>query len=425
MKVTAFEGPAGTGKTHRLMEELLLTVKRRNLCSHERILALTFMHGARRRLDSRLRLIEEIQGQFLAMTLDSFAWRLCNRWQQLASSLDYDIPSEREFDDTCQLAANLLKRPVVASWTSVSFPLIIVDEAQDLSAERSMMIQMLAPHCRVLLAFDEFQCLNNELRPMPIGSWLPQVSDPTKLEKCWRTEDAELLQAAHSVRNGDAVKLNGRKFKVEVTPGKPYAATYLANFIAWRGGGNVAVLTPSRRGGFSNSVVDLVCKGPLGKRKSGPFSIRWENTDTSLCDSICEDIAMPNVCSVPDALIRLQSFCDSPPVRSARNWIQHQASVTGLDSVTAAAVRIQIERALVLQRQYGDRLQKQNQFTAMTIQQAKNQEFDHVVVIWPYTVPNDDDQKRRLLYNAITRAKKSCLVLVQAQKLASAAPFVS
>jgi superfamily I DNA/RNA helicase len=60
----------------------------------------------------------------------------------------------------------------------------------------------------------------------------------------------------------------------------------------------------------------------------------------------------------------------------------------------------------------------------MTIQQAKNREFDHVVVVWPYTVPNDDEQRRRLLYNAITRAQRSCLVLVQAQALADAPPFM-
>jgi hypothetical protein len=31
---------------------------------------------------------------------------------------------------------------------------------------------------------------------------------------------------------------------------------------------------------------------------------------------------------------------------------------------------------------------------AMTIQQAKNREFEHVVVIWPYTITNDHEQKR-------------------------------
>ncbi|WP_425425546.1 ATP-binding domain-containing protein [Uliginosibacterium gangwonense] len=34
-----------------------------------------------------------------------------------------------------------------------------------------------------------------------------------------------------------------------------------------------------------------------------------------------------------------------------------------------------------------------------------------------------DDQKRRLLYNAVTRAKERCLVLVQLEANLSKAPF--
>jgi superfamily I DNA/RNA helicase len=76
-----------------------------------------------------------------------------------------------------------------------------------------------------------------------------------------------------------------------------------------------------------------------------------------------------------------------------------------------------------MRRRYGTSTRPQ--FVAMTVQQAKNREFEHVVVIWPYTIPNDDDQKRRLLYNAITRARRSCLVLVQAQELLDAPPFAA
>ncbi|MGJ0392698.1 MAG: ATP-binding domain-containing protein [Methylocystis sp.] len=49
----------------------------------------------------------------------------------------------------------------------------------------------------------------------------------------------------------------------------------------------------------------------------------------------------------------------------------------------------------------------------MTIHQAKNREFDHVVVFWTYQVSGDEEQQRRLLYNAITRARKSCLIILQ------------
>ena len=424
MIVAAFEGAAGTGKTHRLMEEIRRDVAGRALCAHERVLALTFMHGARSRLDSRLREIDEIQGRFHATTLDSFAWRLCQRWRLLVTSLGHVIPGEHDFDATCDLAATLLARSDVRAWVSASYPVVVVDEAQDLSSERSMIIERIAGTCRVLLAFDEFQCLDPNLRPMPLRAWLPEVCVPTRLDRCWRTDDAELLEAAHSVRGQREVSLNGRQFKVAVTPGRPnYAATFLANFIAWRRGGSVAVLTPSRSGGFADSVVDLVGQGPIGRLQNGPYPIKWERNDSAQRDTICREIAMPAVCTVAQALVHLGRYRDRPAVRSAMKWIQRRHRVTGSDNVTADDVRRHIDRAFAAQRRHKNRFD--GQFSAMTVQQAKNREFDHVVVIWPYRVRNDDEQKRRLLYNAITRARSSCLVLVQGQELVNASPFVT
>ncbi len=59
----------------------------------------------------------------------------------------------------------------------------------------------------------------------------------------------------------------------------------------------------------------------------------------------------------------------------------------------------------------------------MGIHTAKNREFDGVIVLWPYKVGGTDDHKRRLLYNAITRAKKWVRVLVQGKGILSAPPF--
>ena len=64
-----------------------------------------------------------------------------------------------------------------------------------------------------------------------------------------------------------------------------------------------------------------------------------------------------------------------------------------------------------------------HKFLAMTVQQAKNREFDGVVVIWPYQVGGDAEHKRRLLYNAVTRAIAWCAVLVQGSQLPTGSPF--
>jgi DNA helicase IV len=74
-----------------------------------------------------------------------------------------------------------------------------------------------------------------------------------------------------------------------------------------------------------------------------------------------------------------------------------------------------------LRRQYGGGAS--HPFIAMTVQQAKNREFEGVVVIWPYQVGGDIEHKRRLLYNAVTRAKRWCHIIVQGQNILGAAPF--
>jgi DNA helicase IV len=78
-------------------------------------------------------------------------------------------------------------------------------------------------------------------------------------------------------------------------------------------------------------------------------------------------------------------------------------------------------RNVALRRQHGGSASPL--FTAMTVQQAKNREFDGVVVIWPYQVGGDVEHKRRLLYNAVTRAKRWCNVIVQGPDILAAAPF--
>lgn len=63
----------------------------------------------------------------------------------------------------------------------------------------------------------------------------------------------------------------------------------------------------------------------------------------------------------------------------------------------------------------------------MTIHQAKNQEFGMVVVLWPYEVQGAAERLRRLLYNAITRAKQHALIIVQDpySKRIEAPPFTT
>lgn len=425
MPTIAFEGPAGTGKTYNLMKRLADAVREQGLQPHERVLALTYMHGSRRRLATRLQEIDGLAGKFYATTLDKFAYQLCRRWSLLAKHIGQTTPRENDYDLTCEYAAGLLKRPVVKSWVRTSFPYLVVDEAQDLSTHRSEMIREMAPACHVLLAFDEFQCLRPEIRPMPIGSWLHDDCDLIRLDKFYRTQNDELLQAARAVRDGESVG-SGRKFRVDVTPKNrgsyAFPATYLSNFIAWRKGGNVAVLTPSRKDGFADGIVNLVKSKSLGKKKNGPFPIEWQQSGESQRESLWKNLDMPAECSISEALDHLDAHMNLPVVKDVRRWIVRRRSVSGVSRIDSAEVQNRFNYLTDIRKHY--RIRSEPKFSAMTIQQAKNREFEHVVVIWPYTVWGDTEQKRRLLYNAITRAKRSCLVLVQSADLRSSPPFV-
>jgi len=225
------------------------------------------------------------------------------------------------------------------------------------------------------------------------------------------------------VRGGRALDPNGRRFKVMATPGHPnFASTCIANAIAWRNGGNVAVLTPSRQGGFAERAVARVCAGPVGQHQNGPYGIQWESNDQQEAAELWSQLAIVDDCTVADALVALSRRREIPVMRTLRDWVIRRRSTSCMDVVATAELRRRLDRVLSQRRRHGGRAQVE--FAAMTIQQAKNREFDHVIVLWPYTIPNDNEQRRRLLYNAITRAKRSCTVLVQSQGLLQAPPFV-
>ena len=67
-------------------------------------------------------------------------------------------------------------------------------------------------------------------------------------------------------------------------------------------------------------------------------------------------------------------------------------------------------------------------FEATTIHGAKNREFDDVYVLWDNNLCTKvgDERKRRLLYNAITRARISCTVVaIGSEKQVAKCPVLS
>jgi superfamily I DNA/RNA helicase len=196
----------------------------------------------------------------------------------------------------------------------------------------------------------------------------------------------------------------------------------LANAIAWRQGGDVAVITPSLQGGYARQVVNRVRQGPCGQQGNGPYSIMWENSDREQTQDILGNLNLAEVANAGATLDALKALPTSGPVRATVSWAQRQIDALGRTEFARADIHNMIRRSVTFQRQHGHFAS--HSFIAMTVQQAKNREFDGVVVLWPYQVGGDAEHRRRLLYNAITRAKRWCTVIAQSQNILNAPPFV-
>lgn len=420
MTVWACDGAAGHGKTHRLMQMLEQSLRAAPLAEEQRVLALTFMHGSRRRLDERLRKVHGLQGRFTCVTVDSFAWRIRQRWRSLGRYIGLPDPPVATFEAECEFAAEVLNMPTVKAWVAASFPIVLVDEAQDLTPARLDMVSALSDSVCLLLAADEFQCLDPNLRPNPVAAWLPKVSKPETLVKAQRTKVPELLNAAIAIRDGRAPQAQG-KFRLVEGAGLPLASACLASAIAWSGGGSVAVITPSTKGGYVKETVQRVQAGPCGKNKNGPYAIRWEESEHDETERIHAAIHLPEICPLAVAVQTLTALPRSGPVQQTIDWLQRQGRTTGRKVVTRDEIFEALSRYVGLRRQRS--ISSSSRLVAMTVHQAKNREFDGVVVMWPYTVTGDPEQKRRLLYNAVTRARRWCTVVVQNKTMLTAAPF--
>ena len=421
MTIQAVEGGAGCGKTYRLMAMLAERLQAHPLDDGQRVLALTFMHGSRRRLSERLRSVENLRGRVECCTIDAYAWRIYRRWRGLAAALAIAPATEGEFDRVCEAAGFLLEQPQVCAWVAASFPIVLVDEGQDLRPERLRMLKALADLVHVLIAADEFQCLDQSLRPNPLVEWLQQDAEPEALVQVRRTNSPGLLAAATAIRAGNA-PVNGPGFKLLPSKGGvPFATAMLANAIAWRHGGDVAVITPALQGGFAKSVVARLAQGPCGRHQNGPYTVHWEGNDRDEAQAIIAGLDL--AADAPSAAVcaALRAMPRNGPVNATLSWVENQVHACGRESFARTEVEEVITRQVSLRRQHGGGAA--HLLTAMTVQQAKNREFEGVVVIWPYQVGGDAEHKRRLLYNAVTRAKRWCNVIVQSQNILATAPF--
>lgn len=419
MTIHAFTGGAGCGKTHMLMASLSAYLDATPLHSGQKVLALTFMHGSRRRLEERLGMLQSLRGRAECMTIDSFAWRLIRRWRSLTAALGFVNIEPSEHERVCEAASALLKIKEVQSWVVMTFPILVVDEAQDMTVDRLGMVAGLANRLEVFVAADEFQCLSEELRPNPACVWLSQVCVPEELTQPHRTNVDELLNAARAIRAGEAPK-SENYFKVALTPRSPLAGAWINSNLSWYGGGkSVAIITPML-GAFAIAALTWAAANKT-KKGAGPYSIPWEQSEAKAATDYLATIQLDNQADSPSIAAVLLAAGDARVASDVIEWLEIQRRTKAKVEFS----RNEVEK--IVAQSFAQRRQSQRSgvrgWKGMTVHGAKNREFDNVIVLWPAGVGGSDEQKRRLLYNAVTRAKERCIVLVQATAHISLPPF--
>src|SRR3546814_19761154 len=107
----------------------------------------------------------------------------------------------KQFDQVCDSCGQLLERPEVTRWVHSVFPILAVDEAQELAPPRLRIVRALADKLDAFVAADEFQCLDEGLDTGPFADWF-NAGNVQKLNHLRRYDQTGHLDGALDVRAG-------------------------------------------------------------------------------------------------------------------------------------------------------------------------------------------------------------------------------
>lgn len=409
----------------------------------QRMLALTFMNGARRRLTENLNAEASFRRKFDCLTFDSFAQTLARRRNtKLTDKMRQQAENLGQFHGTCYLACQLLQDAEVRRWVARTYPLVLVDEAQDLDIHRQGIILGLKECCTALVAADSFQCLSDGQETARFIDQLDRAGTTHTLTQSHRTNKKGLLAAALAVRNagsllevlnketvgknkrvqwvGEGIELS----EVPATANNPGLLAWSLAFQLTRGSDDVAFLTPDSKSPIIRKAIASVVEHPKTWPKGGtfgPFPVSWEGIDSSIEDELTEAIGLPDSASYDEVCALLDKHLAQSTVKSVLQRVRRLHRVTGQTEFEKAQLVSFISEAVRINTRLG--FKKSARIKAMSIHGAKNREFDRVIVLWPQSATGSDEHKRRLLYNAMTRAKSHCTIIVLGNGRLNSAPF--
>jgi len=426
-QITAVTGQAGTGKTTWLMEKANELAPALLTAEHHSMLAITRMHGSRRRLQEKLReLCPSIACS--VTTIDGFALSILNRWR---TALGYTKPiqpvdDDVSFSDTIfgteagflhiiKATTRLMASETIRAVIGETYPLVMIDEFQDCYGPLLEFVKAIAVCSSLLVAADDFQSLEAGVAGCPAVEWICSSIDgsaveSTELTTCHRTSIQQILDAARCLR--DNVRASSQTVPVICCPnhgpaGFKIIEALIFNAKVWQG--TTALICPSHDP-FVHEVLDSF-NSQVSKRNLRSMSWFHESSTQEEQTRLREALGVSGndgkaKWSVPSS--RLDPAAVQVVARSERF-----SRLRGIGTIPHAVVARHVNTVVHERRAYCAYSPKR---IVTTVHGAKNREFDNVIILWPYKVPSDNEQKRRLLYNAITRSKRNCMVLVRGDR---------
>lgn len=416
-------GAAGYGKTRWLLDQVETLAVELGKAQHRRLLALSRMHGARRRLDAALddrypRITRSVT------TMDSFALGLVNRWRRaLGASRPFVIGDnegqegifgiETSFERVLERAVGLLGSATLRSFLASTYPFVVIDEFQDCHGLRLELVQGLARSSSLLLAADDFQLLDTKVIGCPAIDWVNGMGGDAEvitLTECHRTSDRRLRNATEALRRDECVQ--EQTIPVVACPGYGQAAyriierlVYGSRDPTWKG--TCAVITPTHDEWIGQVLGS--CRKQLEDKHLSPIHWHAEVSEEQDRLRLLAALDVADKSRSSEQWLRPDPTGE-PLVNETLEHIDRVARVRGLSVISRGAVAHLAQSFLHALRTRGHQSPKR---IVTTIHGAKNREFDHVFVLWPYNTPGNYEQTRRLLYNAVSRARVSAMILAR------------
>jgi hypothetical protein len=395
--------------------------------NHQRMLVITRMHGARRKLEYKLKdACRSIP--YSVSTIDGFALAIVNRWRTalghakpvIAVSRDADFTDgvlgiEADFGRIVNSAARLLESQTVGGVIGTTYPLILIDEFQDCHGPLLEFVAALSKHSSVLLAADDFQILESAVTGCPAVEWArTQATDGTGtievLTTCHRTSVMSILDAARCLREN--IPSTGPTIPIVYCPNYGPAAWKIIERLlictpADRWTGTCALICPSH-----DPLLDRVltsCANQLKKRNFAP--IRWQIECPAEEEQrrTAESLGLSIITRESDNNWQMPTGPLDGMAKHIFNRVLRFARFRGLGAIPYKLVARHVDMAVHEQRAYWS---SSSTRIVTTVHGAKNREFDNVFILWTHKLPPDLGQQRRLLYNAVTRAKRNSMLLI-------------